>query len=94
MTSKEILLTMKLLRMASDIVGRRCSNDMDRELLDSIGFTDEEKAALALEYAQYNEGRADPEDIDMNNLVREFYRMPDFSWFSFMEHKLRQMRSQ
>jgi hypothetical protein len=83
MTKKERMLTAALLEMAADEFGNHGCNDMDRKLLDKIGFTEEEKIALGRQYHEYN---GDPEEAF--GTVKDFDWIHDYAWMGFMAHKL------
>ena len=84
MTTKERLLAAALLELASDEFSNHGCNDMDKYMLAKIGFTNEEKIELARQYHEWN---GDPEEFD--GTVQEFNRMGDWTWMSFMAHKLK-----
>lgn len=87
MTAKEVKLTAALLEMASNEFSNHGSNDMDKALLNAIGFTDEEKLALAREFHEWN---GDLEEIleDGELSLREFNWIGDSCWMDFMAAKL------
>jgi len=82
MSPKLMIFAAKMLRMASDKYSNHICNDMDKRILDALGFTDEEKTALALEYSQWNENKAEPED------PIKFQWIHDTCWMDFLAHKL------
>jgi hypothetical protein len=83
MTGKELHLTIELLNLAADEFGRHGCCDMDRDMLQRVNFTDEEKLALAKEYHEWN---GDPEEFE--GTLQEFDRISDYAWMRFMANKL------
>lgn len=92
------LKTMKfageLFRIAAERAGNRCSDDTDKEFLDSFGFTDDEKIALAGEFHEWN--GVDPDDLGMADFkgadrygkIKEFYYIHESAWMAFFAAKL------
>jgi hypothetical protein len=87
MTPKEKKLTVALLKMAAGHFGEHGCNDMDKALLVSIGFTDEEKVALATEFHETNGDLEECGEITL----QDFDWIGDSSWMSFLASKLEQV---
>ena len=79
MIPKLLLLTAKMLQEASHHYANHGCNDMDQELLGSIGFTDAEKLEICEKYAAWN---GDPGE------EHKFENIPDFAWLSFLANMI------
>ena len=81
MTPKLMLLTAKMLRLASEEFSNHCCNDMDQDILKEIGFTEEEKEEICADYKEYN-GCGDP------TYEPKFDWIMDCGWMNFLANKL------
>jgi hypothetical protein len=78
MNEKEIILTSKFLKMASEEFSNHGCNDVDNSFFE--GWTQEEREQLVKDYLEYN---GNPETFDKNYLW-----LPDWCLMSFLADKL------
>jgi hypothetical protein len=83
--SSPILSNPKLLRLVASFLDKSANEfDPHDPVVGACGFTEEEKAKLAMEFSQWNEDSDDPED------PTEFKRIRCNEWMRFLAAKLRE----